>query len=100
MTISTIDESQRKATRVVGFAYLFALVPAVFAEFFAQHAPQVRLTVVLMLLTIVDAQVLAAALAMILYVLLRRVSRNLALLAAFMRVTFLLYYKELEILID
>ena len=26
MTIATIDESQRKAARVVGFAYLFALL--------------------------------------------------------------------------
>ena len=28
----TIDESQRKAARVVGFTYLFALALAVFAE--------------------------------------------------------------------
>jgi hypothetical protein len=36
MTIGTIDESQRKAATVVGFAYLFALPPAVFAEFYVR----------------------------------------------------------------
>src|SRR6266516_3320576 len=36
MTIGTIDESQRKAARVVGFAYLFALPPAIFAEFYVR----------------------------------------------------------------
>src|SRR5689334_7889936 len=34
MTIGAIDESQRKAATVVGFCYLFALPPAVFAEFY------------------------------------------------------------------
>ena len=34
MTISTIYESQRKAATVVGFSYLFALPPAIFAEFY------------------------------------------------------------------
>jgi hypothetical protein len=36
MTISTIDESQRKAARVVGFAYLFAMATAVFAELYVR----------------------------------------------------------------
>ena len=36
MTIGAIDESQRKAARVVGFAYLFALPPAIFAEFYVR----------------------------------------------------------------
>ena len=36
MTMGTIDESQRKAARVVGFAYLFALPPAIFAEFYVR----------------------------------------------------------------
>jgi hypothetical protein len=31
-----IDESQRNAARVVGFAYLFALPPAIFAEFYVR----------------------------------------------------------------
>src|SRR5207245_9670527 len=36
MTIGSIDESQRKAATVVGFAYLFALPPAIFAEFYVR----------------------------------------------------------------
>src|SRR5207244_6706607 len=36
MTIGAIDESQRKAAKVVGFAYLFALPPAIFAEFYVR----------------------------------------------------------------
>ena len=36
MTIGTIDESQRKAGTVVGFAYLCALPPAIFAEFYVR----------------------------------------------------------------
>src|SRR6266496_698352 len=36
MTIGTIDESQRKAATAVGLSYLFALPPAIFAEFFVR----------------------------------------------------------------
>ncbi len=36
MGIGTIDESQRKAATVVGFSYLFALPPAIFAEFYVR----------------------------------------------------------------
>jgi hypothetical protein len=36
MTIGAIDESQRKAATVVGFSYLFALLPAIFAEFYVR----------------------------------------------------------------
>ena len=36
MTIGIVDESQRKAARVVGSAYLLALPPAVFAEFYVR----------------------------------------------------------------
>ncbi|HYU54408.1 MAG TPA: DUF4386 domain-containing protein [Gemmatimonadaceae bacterium] len=36
MTIGTIDESQRKAATVVGLSYLFALPPAIFAEFYVR----------------------------------------------------------------
>src|SRR5437763_15991454 len=36
MTIGTIDKSQRKAATVVGFSYLFALPPAIFAEFYVR----------------------------------------------------------------
>jgi hypothetical protein len=33
MTITSIDDSQRKAARVAGFAYLFSLAIEVFHEF-------------------------------------------------------------------
>jgi len=36
MTTGTIDESQRKAATVVGLSYLFALPPAIFAEFYVR----------------------------------------------------------------
>ena len=36
MTTGVIDQSQRKAAIVVGFAYLLALPPAVFAEFYVR----------------------------------------------------------------
>src|SRR5207248_6095885 len=36
MTIGTIDQSQRKAATVVGLSYLFALPPAIFAEFYVR----------------------------------------------------------------
>src|SRR5438876_12312040 len=36
MIIGTVDESQRKAATVVGFTYLFALPPAIFAEFYVR----------------------------------------------------------------
>jgi hypothetical protein len=32
----TIDDSQRQAAKVVGFTYLFALIPSVFAEFYVR----------------------------------------------------------------
>lgn len=37
MTVGTIDESQHKAAKVVGFSYLFALPPAIFAEFYVRN---------------------------------------------------------------
>jgi hypothetical protein len=37
MTTGTIDESQRKAATVVGFSYLLALPPAIFAEFYVRN---------------------------------------------------------------
>ena len=97
MTISTIDESQRKAARVVGFTYLFALVPAVFAEFYVRgtlivadnalataqnimaHERLFRLGTASNLTVFAMDVVLITAL----YVVLKPVNRNLALLAAF-----------------
>lgn len=99
MTISPIDESQRKATRVVGFTYLFAIVAGVFAEFYVRdhlivydnaaetarnimaHERLFRFGIAANLTTFAADVVLLTAL----YVVLRPVDRNLALLAAFWR---------------
>jgi hypothetical protein len=96
MTISTINESQRKAAKVVGFTYLFALVPAIFAEFYArghlivfdnaaltaqnivEHERLFRLGIASNLTVFaVDITLITA-----LYVVLKPVNRILALLAA------------------
>ena len=97
MTIGTIDESQRKAATVVGFSYLFALPPAIFAEFYVlgrlivynnavdtarnimAHERLFRLGTASNLTVFAIDIVLITAL----YVVLKPVNRNLALLAAF-----------------
>lgn len=99
MTISTIDESQRKAAKVVGFSYLFAMVTANFAEFYVHshlivpdnaaetarnimaHERLWRLGIASNLLCFLTDIPLIAAL----YVILKRVNQNLALFAAFVR---------------
>lgn len=98
MTI-TIDESQRRAGRVVGFAYLFGQVPAIFAEFYVlgqlvvynnaaetarnimAHERLFRLGIASNLIVFAVDVVLITAL----YVVLKPVNRSLALLAAFWR---------------
>jgi hypothetical protein len=96
MRIGTIDESQTKAAKVVGFTYLFALLPAVFAEFYVRahlvvldNAAQTALNIVgnerLFRLGIAsNLTVFAVDVALItaLYVVLKPVNRSLALLAA------------------
>lgn len=96
MTARTVDESQRRAAKVVGFAYLAALVPAVFAEFYARgqlvvsgdaartalnivgHERLFRLGIAANLTVFaVDVGLIAA-----LYVVLKPVDRTLALAAA------------------
>src|SRR6266404_2833839 len=97
MTIGTIDESQRKAATVVGFSYLFALPPAIFAEFYVlgrlivynnavdtarnimAHERLFRLGTASNLTVFAIDIVLITAL----YAVLKPVNRNLALLAAF-----------------
>jgi len=93
----TIDESQTKAAKVVGLVYLLALVPAVFAEFYVSpqlivhaDAAQTALNIMaherLFRLGIAsNLTVFAMDIVLItaLYVILRPVNRNLALLAAF-----------------
>jgi hypothetical protein len=96
MKTGTIDDSQRKAAKVVGFAYLFALVPAIFAEFYARghlivfdNAAQTAQNIVeherLFRFGIAsNLTVFAIDIALItaLYVVLKPVNRMLALLAA------------------
>ena len=96
MKIGTIDDSQRKAAKVVGFAYLFALVPAIFAEFYARghlivfnNAAQTAQNIVeherLFRFGIAsNLTVFAIDIALItaLYVVLKPVNRMLALMAA------------------
>ena len=99
MAIGPIDESQRKAAKIVGLAYLLAIVPAVFAEFYvlgrlvvsgdaaetarniAAHERLFRLGTASNLLAFaIDVALITA-----LYVVLERVNRSLALFAAFSR---------------
>ncbi len=95
MTIGMPDDTQRTAARVVGAAYLVALVPAVFAEFYvrgqlvvAGNAAQTALNIVAheRLFRLGIASNLAAfaidiALITALYVVLNPIHRSLALLA-------------------
>ena len=95
MTIG-IDESQREAAKVVGFTYLFALAPAIFAEFYVRtqlivfdnaaqtarnivaHERLFRLGIASNLTVFAIDVVLITAL----YVVLKPINRRLALLAA------------------
>lgn len=100
MTNRIIDTSQRKAARVVGFSYLFAMATGVFAEFYvrgtlivADNAAETARNIIAherlwrlgiassLLAALADVALIAA-----LYVILKRVNQNLALFAAFMRV--------------
>jgi len=92
------DAIQRRWARVVGFSYVFALVPAVFAEFYVSgrlvsdnaivtaqniiaHERLFRLGIASNLLVFATDVLLVTAL----YVVLERVNRRLALLATFFR---------------
>src|ERR1051326_2327506 len=92
------DEIQRRWARVLGFSYVFALVPAVFAEFYVSgrlvpdnamgtaqniiaHEGIFRLGIASNLLVFATDVVLITAL----YVVLERVNRPLALLATVFR---------------
>jgi len=95
MTIGIIDESQRKAAKIVGLTYLLALVPAIFAEFYvrgqlivsgdaaqtaqsiAAHERLFRLGIASNLAAFAIDVILITAL----YVVLRSVHQRLALLA-------------------
>jgi hypothetical protein len=99
MTTVSPDPSQRRAARAVGLSYLLALLPGIFAEFYvldrlvvsndaAQTASNIvaherlfRLGIASNLLVIAIDVVLIASL----YVVLERINRGLALVAAFFR---------------
>ena len=101
MTIRTIEPEQHTAAKVVGFIYLVAMATSIFAELYAR-APLIvrgdamqtainiaaserlfRIGSVIHLITFASDAVLAVAL----YVVLRPINRNVALLAAFWRLT-------------
>ena len=95
MTIGIVDDTQRTAARVVGAAYVVALIPAVFAEFYVRgqllvsgNAAQTALNVVAheRLFRLGIASNLAVftidiALITALYVVLNPINRSLALVA-------------------
>jgi len=99
MTIDTIDDSQRKAARAVGLSYLLAIPPALFAGVYVfnqlivrnnvaetalniiAHERLFRLGIAINLFSFMVDIVLITAL----YVVLRPVSRGLALFATFVR---------------
>jgi hypothetical protein len=100
MTISAIDDSQRKAAKVVGFCYLFAMAVSIFVEAYARgrlvvpdnaaetarnivaHERLFRLGIASYLLCMVSDVALITAL----YVILRRVNQNIALFALILRI--------------
>jgi len=99
LTISTLDESQRKAARVAGFAFLFAMVIVVVANYginfrlivpnnavetarnILAHKTLFRTNIACNLIYVVTVLVLLSAL----YVILKPVNRHLALVATFCR---------------
>jgi hypothetical protein len=95
MTLGTVDDTQRTAARVVGAAYVAALVPAVFAEFYVRgqlvvsgNPAQTALNIVaherLFRLGVAsNLAVFAIDIALItaLYVVLKQINQSLALVA-------------------
>ena len=106
MTICTIDESQRKAARVVGFTCLFTMAIVVFANFgiherlivsgnVAETARNIVAHETLFRIGIACGLVYSAGLVVLLtalYVILKPVDRGLALLAAFWRFVYALIW--------
>src|SRR4051794_11453732 len=104
MNTATIDDSQRKAAKVAGFAYLITFIVVVFANFgihdrlnvsgdaagtarkILEHESLFRAGIVLDLVYCAGLVALITAL----YVILRPVSPHLALLATFLRLVFVL----------
>ena len=106
MTLNTIDESQRRAARVAGFAFLFAIAIVVIANYginfrllvpgnaaetarnIMAHETLFRINIACNLIYVVNVVVLLSAL----YVILKPVNRNLALVAAFCRLVYALMW--------
>jgi Domain of unknown function (DUF4386) len=106
MTVSTIDDSQRRATKVAGFSGLFAVAIVVFANYallnplivpgnaaetarnLVAHETQVRVVATCFLTYSASVIVLLAAL----YVILKPVNRGLALVGAIFRLVFALLW--------
>ena len=106
MAISSIHESQRKAARIAGFTILFAIAIVILANYginfrlivpgnavdtarnIMAHETLFRLNIACNLIYVVNVVVLLAAL----YVILKPVNRNLALVAAFCRLVFALMW--------
>ncbi len=104
--MSIIDESQRKAARVVGFTFLFAMIIVVAANYginfrlivpgnaadtarnIMAHETLFRINIACNLIYVVNVVVLLSAL----YVILKPVNRNLALVAAFCRLVYALMW--------
>jgi hypothetical protein len=99
MTIRTIEPEQHRAAKVVGFLYLFTMATAIFGELYVrgqlivrgdavQTATNIAASERLFRLGIVSDLITFAGVVMLvwaLYVVLSAINRNLALLAAFLR---------------
>jgi hypothetical protein len=106
MTTSTIEQPQRKAAKVAGFTFLFAIAIVVVANYginfrlivpgnavdtarnIMTHETLFRINIACNLIYVVNVVVLLAAL----YVILKPVNRNLALVAAFCRLVYALMW--------
>jgi Domain of unknown function (DUF4386) len=106
MSTYIIDESQRKAAKIVGFTYLFTMAAVVFGQFgvharlivennvaetarnILAHEGLFRISIACDLIYCVGAVVILAAL----YVILKAVDQNLALLAAIGRLVYALVW--------
>jgi hypothetical protein len=106
MTISTIDASQRKAAKVAGSTFLFSIAIVIIANYginfrlivpgnavdtarnIMEHETLFRLNIACNLIYVMNIVALLASL----YVILKPISRNLALVATFFRLVFALMW--------
>jgi hypothetical protein len=111
MALTTVDESQRKAASVAGFAYLLSFATVVFVQFrihdrlivqhnaaetarnIMTHERLFRVGIALDLISCASVVALLSAL----YVILKPVNRTLALLAAFWRLLYALMWIQMAL---